>query len=437
MIPGENRHNVVVPRERPAVKAPQSIIPELPVLRCNLSRFIGFNTSLFMQNQLSCPSICFPGQVEGSVHQIRHAHGGIGDLHLTAPAASNFEAVGQEEPRFPLPGSHSEWQVVRQTVFGFLRETDWIEGCGQDIGWPVTLLSTGTKERPREGGTYVQAVKGAGVRILSTDGRVSGVVYEDAHGRYCFLGGLVPTDKCASPNEQTLQVFERMAGLLDLAGMDFSNVVRTWFYLDAILDWYGEFNRARDKFFSNRHLFDSILPASTGIGAKNGYGSALVAEALAVQPKSNKLEIRQVASPLQGSACDYGSSFSRAVELVDPDHTRLFVSGTASIAPKGQSLHSGDVDAQVRLTMSIVDAILKSCDMDWQHSCRAFAYFKHAGDFDALNRYCASAGISWLPVLLYENDICRPELLFEIELDAVKAGTPTKITKNEETGFHK
>ena len=66
-----------------------------------------------------------------------------------------------------------------------------------------------------------------------------------------------------------------------------------------------------------------------------------------------------VPSPLQCPALDYGSSFSRAVELVAGDHRRLFVSGTASISPEGHTLHVGDVDAQVARTMEVVEAMLE------------------------------------------------------------------------------
>lgn len=47
--------------------------------------------------------------------------------------------------------------------------------------------------------------------------------------------------------------------------MDFSHVIRTWFYNNRLLDWYEEFNRARDTFFESRGVFDRLVPASTGL----------------------------------------------------------------------------------------------------------------------------------------------------------------------------
>ena len=42
-----------------------------------------------------------------------------------------------------------------------------------------------------------------------------------------------------------------------------------------ILDWYGDFNRTRDAFFSSRGIFDGLVPASTGMAGSNPQGTAL------------------------------------------------------------------------------------------------------------------------------------------------------------------
>jgi hypothetical protein len=78
----------------------------------------------------------------------------------------------------------------------------------------------------------------------------------------------------------------------------------------------------------------------------------------------------------------------------------------------------GDVDAQVALTMEVVEAILKSRGMGWKDATRAIGYFKRLEDAPAFDRYCAKAGLPALPIVVSENDVCRDELLFEIEMDA-------------------
>jgi enamine deaminase RidA (YjgF/YER057c/UK114 family) len=113
----------------------------------------------------------------------------------------------------------------------------------------------------------------------------------------------------------------------------------------------------------------------------------------------------------------YGSSFSRAVEVGLPGSRRVLVSGTASIAPSGESVHLGDVDRQVARTVEVVEAILTSRGMTLDNATRAYVYFKYAKDAPAFQRYCDGRGLS-LPAIVAAMDVCRDDLLFEIELDA-------------------
>jgi enamine deaminase RidA (YjgF/YER057c/UK114 family) len=161
------------------------------------------------------------------------------------------------------------------------------------------------------------------------------------------------------------------------------------------------------------------MPASTGIGAGNCAGAAVVAEAFAIKPKKDGVRIQEVTSPRQCPAPDYKSSFSRAVEVVLPDHRRLYVSGTASIKRDGATAHIGDATKQIALTMEVVKAILESRRMGWSDVSRAIAYFKDIQDAPLLDSYCSKKRLPLLPMAVAHGDICRDELLFEIEIDAV------------------
>jgi hypothetical protein len=72
------------------------------------------------------------------------------------------------------------------------------------------------------------------------------------------------------------------------------------------------------------------------------------------------------------------------------------------------------------ITMKVVKAILESRDISWIDVTRALTYFKHAEDAPIFKRYCTLNNVPPLPVVIAENDICRDELLFEIEMDAIK-----------------
>ena len=278
--------------------------------------------------------------------------------------------------------------------------------------WPVTWLCA----NPDLAGVQIHAVKGGAVDRIEKNGRVVGSVFNDGVARHCRLGGLQPATATGAPAEQARVTFELLEAALRDAGLTFANVARTWFYLDDILTWYGDFNKVRDDFFRQRNVFNGLVPASTGIGSANLAGMALVAGAYAVTGG----QLAAVPSPLQCPALEYGSSFSRAVELKMSDHCRLWVSGTASIAPGGKTVHVGDVPGQIALTMQVVAAILESRGLSWRDTSRAIAYVRAAATAQQFQEYLTKHGLTDMPVVTTQNVICRDDLLFEIEVDACR-----------------
>ena len=195
------------------------------------------------------------------------------------------------------------------------------------------------------------------VRTLVRGGRAVASVYEDEDALYLLAAGVLPADLAATRGEQATSVFHELEAVLAEAGMTFADVVRTWLYIDDVCDWYGEFNAARSAFFESRRVFETFLPASTGIGCANADGAALVAGAIAMRPKRAGVRAEIVESPLQAPAMAYKSSFSRAAEIVTPEARRLFVSGTASIMPNSHDVaYVGDIARQIDCTMNAVKA---------------------------------------------------------------------------------
>jgi len=311
--------------------------------------------------------------------------------------------------------------IVSQEVFGIGEG----EGAGKDrlqeafgeVTWPVTWLEDG--ENTGLAGTFLWAVSNSPVELVPLDNRVVGTVFEQGSTRFLRLGGVVPKDTTGTPPDQARDVFDRLENLLMQAGMDFTHVVRTWFYNRDILAWYEDFNKVRDEFFRERNLYDGVCPASTGIGGSNPAGTALTAGLIAMKTESAYPAVTEVPSPMQCPALDYGSSFSRAVEAAFKDHRRLFVSGTASIEPGGATAHVGNVEAQIMLTMDVVTAILESRDMSWSDVVRGIAYVLRAEDGAVYARCCAERDVAQLPVVVANNIVCRKDLLFEIEVDAI------------------
>lgn len=313
----------------------------------------------------------------------------------------------------------STGEIVAQIVFGGCGHYD--DACRRMGGarWPVLWVQgdvcsgrclTGVQ-------TYIRC--GSPVSRILVDGRVAGSAWQDADADYCLLAGVLPEDVGRSGGEQTTSCFSRMEEALGRAGMSFSDVARTWLYLDRLLDWYDEFNSARTAFFVKHGVFDRLVPASTGIGGSNPAGAALVAGALAIRPRHAGVRVSEVISPLQCPATEYRSSFSRAVEIAFPQRRTLLVSGTASIAPGGESAHRDDVAKQIDLTLDVVEAILNSREMSWSDTTRAVGYFRNLQDLPAFDACCRNRGIAPLPLVPAHAAVCRDDLLFEIELDAI------------------
>jgi len=293
-----------------------------------------------------------------------------------------------------------------------------------EVDWPVSWLEGGSCHGHPVAGLHAFALTGGEVDRIQIDGHVVGSVFQDAGARHCLLGGVVPRRRFPARGDQTRQTLAQLEGNLAQAGFALGDLVRTWFYLDDILAWYDEFNRVRTEIYSGIRFRTGSLPASTGIGARNPRETALLLGARAMQPLDAAAPAREIGSPLQCPAPAYGSSFSRAMEIPADDRRLLTISGTASIAPAGATLWPGNIHKQVNLTMEIVAAILQSRGASLAEITRAVAYFKDPTDVHVFTNWCADNGLAEMPVICTHGTVCRHDLLFELEADAILDAVP-------------
>ena len=228
----------------------------------------------------------------------------------------------------------------------------------------------------------------------------------------------MPDDGSQDGAGQTTQVMASIKDALLDSGMVFRDVVRTWYYLGGILSWYDDFNRARTEFFMKHDVFSLRMPASTGIGIANATGKLVLAKVHAMRPKHDGFVVSVAGSPLQGSAYAYGSAFSRALEFSSPEGRTLHISGSASIDPAGETEYVGDIKAQIRRTLEVVAAILQEAGMEWSDAVRGIAYFRHAKDMVLWEAARQSLGLPLQVEIVVHADVCRDDLLFELELEA-------------------
>jgi len=122
---------------------------------------------------------------------------------------------------------------------------------------------------------------------------------------------------------------------------------------------------------------------------------------------------------------EYEKSFSRGIRLELDKYAFLFISGTASIDERGNTYCPHDFLAQVDRTYKNLTALLKSGGASWQNVVKTVCYLKNVrrdyGKFNAYrNKFYSKIKLSPFPASVAVGaELCRPELLVEIEATAV------------------
>lgn len=362
-----------------------------------------------------------PGLDVRSLH-----HDGVVEWFITVRIQENeahdYQAVFERATE-ALAACDNEAQVLHQFVWCPSPAEQAVREAGQkffrDDVWPLSWIIDKHGQAPF-GGCYIHALSGADVQYISVRDRVLAASYTTHVAQYLVIGDLRDEDIQHSPRVQTQTVFADIEQVLQYAHMDFSDVMRTWFYNKNILDWYDDFNQVRTEYFQQHDVFNKVVPASTGIGAENFYDAQLVVSVLAAKSLDDDFSFRAVPSPLQDSAMDYGSSFSRALEYETPDLCHLYVSGSASIDHSGATVYVGDCTLQTKKTLDVIAAILESRNMTWDHVLQAVAYIRYEKDWPIVEQILRERGILDIPLVCTHNVVCRENLLFELELQAAR-----------------
>ena len=203
-----------------------------------------------------------------------------------------------------------------------------------------------------------------------------------------------------------------------LARQPESRVLRVWNYLADINA--GDGDDERYKLFCNGRArgmgdaFDTGFPAATAIGSPGG------ARRLQVYLLAGEAPGIRVENPRQTSAWRYPRqygptppSFARAVRL--PAGDALAISGTAAVVGHA-SAHHEDLSAQLEETLANLEALLDAAGMPpgFDTHSPLKAYVRRAGDARAVRDFFRQR-LPAVPVLLLHGDVCRRELLVEID----------------------
>lgn len=212
------------------------------------------------------------------------------------------------------------------------------------------------------------------------------------------------------------------------------SIVRQWNYIQDILGFDGQeqhyqaFNDVRSSFY-NKSFENTGYPAATGIGMNQG---GIIIEFIAIQ--SSALITSPIDNPEQVSAYEYSEKvlvgqqcilkttpkFERARYLELYGKKMIYISGTASIRGE-HTVGIGNPAEQTEITISNIrqlysDKVLSGLATErlspkYGH---ARVYVKNRRDYSAI-RKTFRTNFGNLPVVYIVADICRSDLLVEIE----------------------
>ncbi len=227
--------------------------------------------------------------------------------------------------------------------------------------------------------------------------------------------------------QATESAYRQVFALLD--ALHFPHPFRFWNYIADInghsfgLERYRQFNLGRqDAFLAHGREVAGKVPAACALGSAHG--------PLTVAFLAGRVAPLSIENPRQTSAYDYpqqygprSPTFSRACLVHLGNEEVLFISGTASVVGHA-TLHPADVVAQTRETMTNISAVLAEANRLSSQPGFDLAglnykvYIRHPADLAQIRAELAHC-VGDSPKAVYlQADICRQDLLLEIEATA-------------------
>ncbi len=242
------------------------------------------------------------------------------------------------------------------------------------------------------------------------------------------LFGCVSLDEAAGDRRPPLQATTETAyrSIFEMLEARGYHALRFWNYFPAInreshhRERYRQFNIGRqDAFLAHGRSVIGHVPAACALGSAGG--------GLHIAFLAARANVISVENPRQVSAYHYPSqygprspTFARAGLVKLGGRDMLFISGTASIVGH-ESLHEGDVAAQTRECLSNIAAIVAEANRqapgaDFSLEQLAYkVYVRHPEDLATVRREMAQFIGAPVSTVFLQADVCRADLLVEIE----------------------
>ena len=325
-----------------------------------------------------------------------------------------------------------DMRIVQERIFGRLSGLRDIVGARDSgltpansaVSPPAIIEGAPVHDGPCAG-ILIRAVPKTAACPIEVGGDVFGASWRWGESQWVVLPKMTmpPRSEISDPALETEQMLSTCEQVLATVGFTFQDVFRTWFYLDDILSWYDRFNVGRTGKYQSWEMTPTKerpalkLPASTGIGVRNGDNGAGLLGLLAMRGAT---PIEQMSNPGQKDAFEYGSSFSRGALLSFDRGNILELSGTASIDETGATAYLGDPGRQIECTLDKIATLIGTRDFALTDLAGGAAFLKDRADYPVLVDALERRGLLDLPLIPMQAEVCRDELLFEIDGEFVQ-----------------
>lgn len=250
---------------------------------------------------------------------------------------------------------------------------------------------------------------------------LSGEVRWSHDGEYCFF--TIEVDEAAHGGIAAAAEYAYRCVVHFVAQSTTSHLLRMWNYLDAIN--LGEGDSERYRLFCEgrargmREASQMAYPAATAIGRQDGirilqvYG---IACRQAGQPVENPRQVSAWRYPRQ-----YGPAPPTFARGMLTRKSQLLISGTAAVVGHA-SQHRDDLAAQIKEMLANLDSLIAAAgknraELEFDGFLRA--YLRNPLDAEVVRNALHARMPAMGGLLLLAGDICRRELL--IEIDGVSA----------------
>ena len=357
-------------------------------------------------------------------------------LDDTAIFPSNFKNTIVRQSIFISVSSDSEYLLIKQELL------ECSNGFFESLP-PTSIIAQAPDNSPlMVEFTSIEDLTNQEVEFKKND-KASWLVVERCDSKMIFVAGLGEASESTDILKQSTLAFESLESVLKAEDFAFCNIIRQWNYIEeiiknvnhnnAISQHYQIFNDVRSKYYQKSN-FTHGYPAATGIGQAFG---GIVIDAIAVKT-TDENSIIPIKSPLQLDAYSYSKEvladnnkmsdfcrtspkFERAKLISTSECKCIFVSGTAAI--KGQtSIPEVSVRKQTEMTIQNILNLISNeniskyglCPTEKASLVSIRVYIKLPEDIAVVREICEQ-NFPQLPAIYLVADICRPELLVEIE----------------------